>query len=76
MIKCRSEMPSRKIEIDLSGPNGNAMYLLGLVENLGKQLDIPPEVRKDIMKVMRIGNYDELIKTFDIWFGEYVILYK
>ncbi len=69
-------MPSRKIEIDLSGPNGNAFYLLGLVESLGKQLGIPPEVRKDIMNVMRMGNYDELLKTFDIWFGEHVILYK
>tara|TARA_Y100000310_G_scaffold207810_1_gene208329 strand:- start:2476 stop:2706 length:231 start_codon:yes stop_codon:yes gene_type:complete len=76
MIKCRSEMPNRKIEIDLSGPSGNAFYLLGLAESLGKQLNIPPEVIKDIRKTMTLGSYEDLIKTFDIWFGEFVILYK
>ena len=30
----------------------------------------------DIRDVMMMGSYEELIKTFDIWFGEYVILYK
>ena len=52
------------------------MYLLSLVEVIGKQLNIPTEVRKDIKSVMMMGNYEDLIKTFDIWFGDYVILYK
>ena len=76
MIISREEMPERKIEIDLNSPQGNAMHLLGLVDVLGKQVNIPTEVRKDIRDVMMMGNYEELIKTFDIWFGEYVILYK
>ena len=76
MIVSREEMPERKIEIDLNSPQGNAMYLLGLVDVLGKQINIPSEVRKDIREVMMMGSYEELIKTFDIWFGNYVILYK
>ena len=76
MIKSREELECRKIEIDLHSKNGNAMYLLSLVDSLGKQLDIPKEVRVDIKKVMMMGNYEDLIKTFDIWFGEYVILYR
>ena len=76
MIKSRDELENRKIEIDLHGKNGNAMYLLSLVEVIGKQLNIPTEVRKDIKSVMMMGNYEDLIKTFDIWFGDYVILYK
>ena len=76
MIKCRSEISNRKLEIDLSGEQGNAFYLLGLVDRLGKQLSIPKKVREDIKMTMMLGNYDDLIKTFDIWFGEIVILYK
>ena len=33
----REEKPHRKIEIDLSGPEGNAYYLIGLAKNLYKQ---------------------------------------
>lgn len=76
MIKCRSEMSKRKIEIDLSSAQGNAFYLLGLVDTLGKQLNIPSKVRKDIKKTMMLGSYDNLLKTFDIWFGDFVILYR
>lgn len=76
MIKCRSELESRKIEIDLTGPEGNAFYLLGLVDTLGTQLNIPLKIRRDIKQLMMTGNYDELLKTFDIWFGDYVVLYK
>jgi hypothetical protein len=65
-----------KIEIDLKGPNGNAFILLGLVESLGKQLSFPKEVISDIKKVMMMGSYEDLIKTFDIWFGDHVILYR
>ena len=76
MIKSRDELENRKIEIDLHGKNGNAIHLLGLVDTIGKQLNIPKEVRKDIKNVMMMGSYEDLIKTFDVWFGDYVILYK
>lgn len=76
MIKSREELKVRKIEIDLKSTQGNANYLLGQVEILGKQLNIPFKIRKDIRNLMTLGSYDELIETFDIWFGDYVILYK
>ena len=76
MIKSRDEIKNRKIEIDLKSPQGNANYLLGQVEILGKQLNIPLKIRQDIRSLMTLGTYDELIETFDIWFGEYVILYR
>ena len=76
MIKSRDELENRKIEIDLNSPRGNAFHLLGLVSKLGNQLNIPKEIQTDIKNTMMAGNYDELIETFDIWFGDYVILYK
>ena len=76
MIKCRSEMPVRKIEIDLSGEQGNAFYLINLVDSLGRQIGIDRKIREDIKKTMMLGSYDDLLKTFDIWFGNIVILYR
>jgi hypothetical protein len=76
MIKSREELLYRKVEIYLGGSEGNAFVLLSYVDVLGKQLRIPVEVRKDIKDLMKMGTYEELVKTFDIWFGEYVILYK
>ena len=76
MILSRDQLENRKVEIDLKSPQGNAFYLLGLVETLGKQINLPKEISKDIKKVMMSGSYEDLIKNFDIWFGDYVIIYK
>ncbi len=76
MIRSSEELSNRKIEIDLRGTEGNAFVLLGYVDTIGSQINIPKRVRNDIKKTMMIGNYDQLIKTFDIWFGNYVDLYK
>ena len=76
MIKSRDELQNRKLEIDLNSKEGNAMYLLTLVDALGKEIDIPKKVCSDIKNVMMMSDYENLIKTFDIWFGDYVILYK
>ena len=76
MIVSREEKVERKFEIDLREPEGNAFYILSLVDSLGKRVGIPIEVRKEIKNVMMMGSYDELLETFDIWFGEYVIIYK
>ena len=75
-IRKKSEKKSQRIEIDLTGPEGNAYVLLGYVNTLGKQLNMPLKIRKDIQNTMMLGSYNDLIKTFDIWFGDYVVLYK
>ena len=76
MIVSRDQMPSRPIEIDLSGPDGNAYVLMGYARTLGRQLGFSEEKIKAIIKVMMLTNYDGLLATFDEQFGEYVILYK
>ena len=38
MIKDKSEMEKRGLEIDLTGPQGNAFVLIGYASNLAKQL--------------------------------------
>lgn len=76
MIKSRDNLLSRQIEIDLQSPEGNAFYLLDLADRLGRQLNIPESIRKDIKAAMMLDDYENLVKIFDIWFGNYVILYK
>jgi len=72
-IKERSELPKRKREIDLAGPEGNAFCLLGIAKDLCKQLG---KDWTDISSRMKSGNYENLISVFDEEFGEYVDLYR
>ena len=68
-----SKERSSKIEIDLTGPQGNAFNLIGVARNLSKGLDLDAD---KIVKEMMSGDYDNLVTTFDNYFGEIVILYK
>ena len=61
------------VEIDLTGPDGNAFVLLGYAKNLAKQLHLNG---KKIQSEMMAGDYENLIKVFDKHFGEFVTLYR
>jgi len=61
------------IEIDLTGPNGNAFYLLGMTKALCKQLD---KNFDDISTRMASGDYENLIQIFEKEFGDIVTLYR
>jgi hypothetical protein len=63
----------RTIEIDLSGPQGNAFFLLGTASNLAKQLGLDgKEIQAEMMK----GDYENLLQVFDSYFGDFVVLYR
>ena len=61
------------ITIDLTGPQGNAFYLLGMAKKLANQLDFPAEF---IMNEMKSGDYENLLQVFDSYFGSFVTLYR
>ena len=71
MIKPKQK--TNGIEIDLTGPQGNAFYLLGTAKNLAKQLDLNG---KEIMEEMMSGDYENLLQVFDKNFGMFVTLYR
>ena len=74
MIKTLKEMPrAEKIEIDLTGPEGNAFYLLGLAGKLCKDFGLEKDV---VTKEMQSGDYENLLEVFDNYFGEVVNLYR
>ena len=61
----------RRQVIDLTGPDGNAFVLLGIAKGLCKQLGIEDDI---ILDDMRSADYEQLINTFDMYFGDYVDL--
>lgn len=73
MIKNKSEIEARGIEIDLTGPQGNAFYLLGMVAKLAPKLGLEVSV---IQNEMKEGDYDSLVDVFEKYFGKYVTLYR
>ena len=72
MIRDKKEKKG-PIVIDLTGPDGNAFVLMGYAKNFARQLDLDADV---IIKEMKSGDYEHLIKVFDNYFGSFVILEK
>ena len=75
-IKSKEDMPSRPIEIDLTGPSGNAFVLLRLADDLGKKLGYSAFKRKCIRDEMMLCDYECLLHTFDREFGMLVTLWR
>ncbi len=67
----RNKQPDNKVVIDLTGPDGNAFALMAYADRFAKQLDLD---HVTIKAEMREGDYENLIKVFDEWFGDFVIL--
>ncbi len=61
------------IEIDLTGSQGNAFFLLGTAMNLARQLGLNSE---EVCGKMKEGDYEHLVQTFDNYFGDFVTLYR
>ena len=57
--------------IDLTGPQGNAFFLLGQAERYARQSGLDGD---QIITEMKSGNYENLVAVFDHYFGDYVIL--
>ena len=72
----RKKQQSDKMIIDLTGQDGNAFCLLGLANDLCKQLN---RAWSDynfyiIYEDMTRADYENLVRVFDDYFGHLVIL--
>jgi hypothetical protein len=54
MILSREEKPSRPMEIDLSGPDGNVFALMGYAKQLARKLDIQVELACDLLSELGV----------------------
>ena len=75
MIKSK-EYKNKGIEIDLTGPQGNAYYLLGLASRWSKELQFSDSYSEDMLEIMICSDYENLVKVFDDEFGSIVTLYR
>lgn len=71
MIKKKSK--KGKLELDLTGPEGNAYVLMGYAKQFSRELGLD---HSDILKQMTSGDYEHLVSVFDKYFGNYVTLYR
>ena len=76
MIKSKSEMPDRGIEIDLTGPEGNAFVLLGYANQFARELGYSDHERLCLLDNMKLSTYDMLVEIFDREFGSFVTLWR
>lgn len=74
MFKEKEEVS--QIEIDLTGPEGNAFNIMGVATRLGEKLGKSKEDIRSIINEMTSGDYEHLLEVFDREFGEFVIMYR
>ena len=71
-IETKKQFP---IEIDLTGPDGNAYALMAYAKRFATQLKWEDKGAALINEMME-GDYEHLLKVFDNAFGEFVTLYR
>ena len=69
-----SKDTTRKQTIDLTGPQGNSFYLLGLAVKLCGQIGFSGLSTTGILDDMKNGDYEHLITRFDYHFGHLIDL--
>ena len=75
MLKSKESL-KRGIEIDLTGPDGNAYVIMGYAKRFGKQVGISDSYIKEMLEKMMSSDYENLIKVFDDEFGSVVTLLR
>lgn len=72
-IKEKKLLDKGRIEIDLTGPEGNAYFLLSTAKNFAEQIGLDSN---EVLNEMKTGDYENLIEVFDSYFGDFVDLYR
>ena len=62
-----------KVIIDLQGPQGNSFFLMGRASQYAKQLGLDKD---KVIDEMMSGDYENVLQTFDKYFGDYCIIKK
>ena len=71
----REKRKTTEIVIDLTGPQGNAFYLIGIAKRLARDvLGYDRNRWSEIEKDMMSHGYEHLVQTFDTLFGDFIIL--
>lgn len=60
----------RRINIDLDGPDGNALAIASLARNIARQMGLDVD---SIINEMMAGDYINLLRVFEKYFGSVVV---
>ena len=74
MIKNIKDKKQSPIEIDLTGPDGNAFVLLGKAKSFAKAIGMNGIEAEALINDMTSGDYEHLLEVFDKHFGSFVTL--
>lgn len=69
----KEEQHDGMITIDITGPQGNAFFILGFARNLGNEI-YGWQQTDQILDEMRSSTYETLLDIFEENFGDYVII--
>jgi len=73
MIVNKSKKVASKLELNLSGPEGNAFVLIGIAQSWAKRLGLDS---KAISADMMSGDYEHLLSVMEKHFGDHIIMYR
>lgn len=73
MILQKANYDNGQLVIDLTGPQGNAFFLLAKAKKLARELELDATA---ISAEMRSGDYENLIDVFEKYFGDFVTLLR
>jgi len=71
--KIKERNPKSVIEIDLTGPDGNAFTLMRYASDLCRNLGMN---KTPILNDMMSGDYEHLLSVMEKHFGNYIIMYR
>ena len=63
-----------KLHLDLSSSDGNAFTLLATANRYATKMGLQDEEKSKIISEMQSGDYDNLVKVFDKYFGSHIEL--
>jgi hypothetical protein len=74
-IRSKAEHQIERV-INLSGPDGNALALIGHAREIAHQLGWPSDQIDELITEMTAGDDEHLIQVFDENFGGFVTLVR
>lgn len=74
-IRSKAEHQIERV-IDLTGPEGNALKLIGCARELAHDLGWPSEQVEELIEKMTAGDDEHIIRIFDENFGGFVTLVR
>jgi len=70
----RKRIADKEMIVNIDGPDGNAFHLIGIAVTLGRDTSMKEDEIKHMKQEMMEGNYINLLKIFEEYWVEYVVL--